>query len=834
MDKKKGFFSNLLGSTTKQSNVSKSKPEEKTKVSTKINDPQKDNKTETPQKVTNLTSVSSPDVSKEKKFVPPKVTDLVSPKEDTKQLVQPPQVPLIPSEPSEPGALIICKQSGNTLALSNFIYVHPECVFSSAKYISINNMIYAVKCDHRLASKHHIGFNSCQRGSCNIGETIEIKPSIWTPPADKSNNIYSLEIKIIPIFIKGASKTYKIDETYFADIFRKRFNDHVFTTKQSIFFSDSSNGHDDNISGNVFKFCIETIKAIDRKNEGISFKEIPYGIMSKYSKVHLNLDQDVILKRDNGETVETSLIKAKVEETPEFLDPNWKFSNLGIGGLDNEFGVIFRRAFQSRYLPKGLAKQLDIKHVKGLLLYGPPGTGKTLIARQISKVLKGQEPKIVNGPEIMNKMVGQSEENIRNLFADAEADEKKNGDKAKLHVIIFDEIDAICKARGTTSGGTGVNDAVVNQLLTKIDGVNQINNILVIGMTNRKDMLDAALLRPGRLEVHVEIGLPDEKGRFDILTIHTQKLKDSGRLDDDVNLSEIAKRTKNYSGAELQGVVQSAKSFALIEISKDYKDNMFDAESMAEKYDDTIIQMRHFLMAIEEIPPAFGVEQQNLKIRVPYGISKFNSAMEKICDDTSKLISKLKTDKDISTCKLLFEGPSGCGKTALSAQFALESGCSFIKIICPENYVGLNENDKISKMAKVFDDAYRTPLAMIIIEDIERLLDYVAIGPRFSNNILQALKILISQHHPRADRKLVIIATTSNYKIMKELDLDDFDLVQTIPMLESKSDFQKAIIDMGLDKKIDQHTLNMCSNQSMSIKKFLSKVNISNLITKPK
>ena len=219
-------------------------------------------------------------------------------------------------------------------------------------------------------------------------------------------------------------------------------------------------------------------------------------------------------------------------------------------------------------------------------------------------MLNGREPKVVNGPEVLNKYVGASEENIRKLFADAEAEQAARGDASDLHVIIFDEIDAICKSRGSVQcalvltwqsarwkagcgpycadcwsagfhsyvadgprarchlpgwrllcwvrlqaslltehqrlsagqtacgrqqkrsdaaharrSGTGVNDSVVNQLLTKIDGVDALNNILLIGMTNRKDMLDEALMRPGRLEVQIEIGLPDAAGREQILKV---------------------------------------------------------------------------------------------------------------------------------------------------------------------------------------------------------------------------------------------------------------------------------------------------------------------------
>uniref|UniRef100_A0A1D5RG93 Vesicle-fusing ATPase n=1 Tax=Macaca mulatta TaxID=9544 RepID=A0A1D5RG93_MACMU len=137
------------------------------------------------------------------------------------------------------------------------------------------------------------------------------------------------------------------------------------------------------------------------------------------------------------------------------------------------------------------------------------------------------------------------------------------GANSGLHIIIFDEIDAICKQRGSMAGSTGVHDTVVNQLLSKIDGVEQLNNILVIGMTNRPDLIDEALLRPGRLEVKMEIGLPDEKGRLQILHIHTARMRGHQLLSADVDIKELAMETKNFSGAELEGLVRAAQSTAM-------------------------------------------------------------------------------------------------------------------------------------------------------------------------------------------------------------------------------------------------------------------------------
>jgi vesicle-fusing ATPase len=235
-------------------------------------------------------------------------------------------------------------------------------------------------------------------------------------------------------------------------------------------------------------------------------------------------------------------------QAPTIFLNDFDFVKLGIGGLDAEFNRIFRRAFASRVWPAAIIQQMGISHVRGMLLHGPPGCGKTLIARQIGKALNSREPKIVNGPEILNKYVGGSEEKIRELFADAEKEQAEMGDASMLHIVIMDEMDAICKQRGTVKDGTGVSDSVVNQLLSKIDGVDSLNNILLIGMTNRKDMIDDALLRPGRLEVHVEIGLPDEKGRLQILDIHTRNMRKAKRITDEVleKLPEIAEQCKNF------------------------------------------------------------------------------------------------------------------------------------------------------------------------------------------------------------------------------------------------------------------------------------------------
>jgi vesicle-fusing ATPase len=431
--------------------------------------------------------------------------------------------------------------------------------------------------------------------------------------------------------------------------------------------------------------------------------------------------------------------------------PDFKFADMGIGGLDDEFSTIFRRAFASRIFPPALIEQLGLMHVKGILLYGPPGTGKTLIARQIGKMLQAREPKVINGPEVLNKYVGQSEENIRKLFADAEKEYKEKGDESELHVIIFDELDAVCKQRGSgAGGGTGVGDSVVNQLLSKLDGVDQLNNILLIGMTNRKDMIDDALLRPGRLEVQVEISLPDEHGRQQILNIHTNKMKESGRLAKDVNLDELAALTKNFSGAELNGLCKSAASFAFSRHTK--------AGTMAGVSSDAsnlMITREDFIGALSEVTPAFGVSEGELIKSIIYGIIYFSPSIDRIINSCMIYIDGLRNVATKSpNVSLLFHGPSGSGKTSLAASIAKNSEFPFVKVISPELLVGYrSENAKSDQIHKIFSDAFKSPLSILIVDDIEGLIEWNPVGPRMSNTVLQTLRTLL-RTIPPAVRKL--------------------------------------------------------------------------------
>lgn len=481
------------------------------------------------------------------------------------------------------------------------------------------------------------------------------------------------------------------------------------------------------------------------------------------------------------------------------FERGFNFQAMGIGGLDKEFADIFRRAFASRVFPPEVLRKMGIKHVRGMLLYGPPGCGKTLIARQIGKALNAHEPKIVNGPEILNKYVGESEANIRALFEDAEKEQEEMGDNSDLHIIIFDEIDAICKARGANGDGTGVHDSIVNQLLSKIDGVEALNNVLIIGMTNRKDLIDPALLRPGRLEVHVEIGLPNQEGRVQILKIHTNTMRQNGYLADDVDLVKLADRTKNFTGAELEGLVKSASSFALereVDINNLSKVDI-DPEKMRVTWED-------FERALKEVQPAFGLEKDELSMRFRNGIIEYSDEFEKLYSDLMTMVEQVRSSEHTPLISVCLDGVQGCGKTALAAYVAMQSKFPFVKFISADMLLGASDSSKAGTISAIFQDAYKSPLSMIILDDLERLVEYVRLGPRFSNSVLQALLVLIKKNPPTVGRKLMIVATTSQRNAMEELGLmDPFNVIMDIPVPYAPKDVAEVLRKTGgMDEEV--------------------------------
>ncbi|XP_026193916.1 vesicle-fusing ATPase [Cyclospora cayetanensis] len=655
------------------------------------------------------------------------------------------------------------KLSAPGLAFTNLAYVHPEVYEELLTHSghgsrrSPGQALRPVQCHvgsivlgvmpEPLLQKGDIGLSTCHRDSTRLqlGDAVHVR--VFIPPTPKP--IIGLMQIEVSTYLKPAERICVKDDVIEED-FRTSFCGQNFTVGQSMARR---------LGKETLKLTVLQMIPVETTGDK---RMAPVSSFAELSE-----NSELVFAGDSEGRV---YVQSKKVLPSPLVAPDFSFQKLGIGGLDRQFSEIFRRAFSSRVFPPHLVEELGLKHVKGLMLYGPPGTGKTLIARQIGRALKAREPKVVNGPEILNKFVGQSEENVRALFKEAEEEEKKKGAESGLHILIFDELDAICKQRGANPGGAGVTDSVVNQLLSKIDGVNALNNILLIGMTNRIDLIDEALLRPGRFEVLIEIGLPDEKGRQQILMIHTQAMQEAKRLDPSVDLAVLAEITRNFSGAELEGLVRSAASFAF-QRAVDLKDLSKPADASAIK-----ITMQDFENALEEVKPAFGSHNESLSRCTRNGIICFSEDCKRLQQTCLTLGAQARDSPHTPVLSLLLHGPPGSGKTALAASVAKLLGFPFTKLVTAESWVGLPESARVNLLNKAFQDAYKSDMSL-------------------------ALVVLVKKQPPREDGKLMIIGTTSEPEFIKESGIAKaFNVCLEVPPVRGPKQIGAALRDHSADR----------------------------------
>jgi len=276
--------------------------------------------------------------------------------------------------------------------------------------------------------------------------------------------------------------------------------------------------------------------------------------------------------------IEPSALREVFVEVP---DVTWE----DVGGLEDTKERL-RETIQWPLEYPEVFEELDMAAAKGVMLYGPPGTGKTLLAKAVANEAESNFISI-KGPELLNKFVGESEKGIREVFSKA----RENAPT----VVFFDEIDSIASERGQNSGDSGVGERMVSQLLTELDGLESLEDVVVIATSNRPDLIDSALLRPGRLDRHVHVPVPDEDARRKIFEVHTE----AKPLADDVDLDKLARKTDGYVGADIEAVCREASMAA----SREFIGSV-PREEVGDSVSNVRVTMEHFEDALDEVQPS--------------------------------------------------------------------------------------------------------------------------------------------------------------------------------------------------------------------------------------
>ncbi|NAZ26661.1 MAG: CDC48 family AAA ATPase [Thermogladius sp.] len=400
-----------------------------------------------------------------------------------------------------------------------------------------------------------------------------------------------------------------------------------------------------------------------------------------------------------------------------------------------------------------LFNRLGIEPPKGILLYGPPGTGKTLLAKALANEI-GAYFTAINGPEIMSKFYGESEERLREVFREAEQ---------KAPAIIFiDEIDSIAPKREEVTGE--VEKRVVAQLLALMDGLKERGRVIVIGATNRPDALDPALRRPGRFDREIEIPPPDKRARREILAVHTRNVP----LAEDVNLDNIAEITHGYTGADLAALVKEAALAALRRFIKE-EDIDLNQPIPASKLEKLKVTMSDFLSALKVIQPTLirevFVEVPEVRWDDIGGLEDVKQQLREAVEWPLKypeIISKMGIEPPKG---ILLYGPPGTGKTLLAKAVATESGANFIAIRGPEvlsKWVGESEK----AIREVFRRARQVAPCVVFFDEIDSIAP--ARGARFDSGVTDRIvnQLLTEMDGIQPLRKVVVIAATNRPDIL--------------------------------------------------------------------
>ena len=458
-----------------------------------------------------------------------------------------------------------------------------------------------------------------------------------------------------------------------------------------------------------------------------------------------------------------------------------------LGGLKSEVQKI-REMVELPMRHPELFDKIGVEAPKGVLLYGPPGTGKTLLAKAVAGETNAHFISL-SGPEIMGKHYGESEERIREIFTQAEENSPS--------IIFIDEIDSIAPKRDEVSGE--LEKRIVSQLLTLMDGMKSRGKVVVIAATNRPDSIDPALRRPGRFDREVEIGIPDDEGRFDILSIHTRGMP----IDKKVNLKQISKTTHGFVGADLEVLSKEAAMRSLRRILPEI--DLDEDKISSEILQKIEITSDDFREALKEVRPS---ALREVQVQIPDVSWDDVGGLDELKDELREAVEwpiKHKEAYDyvnVETPKgVLLHGPPGTGKTLIAKALAKMTESNFISIKGPEllsKWVGESEKG----VREIFRKARQAAPCIIFLDEIDSLVPRRSSG----NSDSHVTENIVSQILTEIDgleelHNVLIIGATNRLDIVDEALLRPgrFDRIIEVGNPDSKG--RKHIFEIHTKKK---------------------------------
>jgi transitional endoplasmic reticulum ATPase len=470
-----------------------------------------------------------------------------------------------------------------------------------------------------------------------------------------------------------------------------------------------------------------------------------------------------------------------------------------IGGLGNQVQRI-REMIELPLKYPEVFERLGVEPPKGVFLYGPPGTGKTLIVRAVANETDAYFIHI-SGPEIMGKFYGESEERLRKVFVEAQAHAPS--------IIFIDEIDAIAPKREDLGGEKQVEKRVVAQLLSLMDGLTSRGKVIVIGATNIPNTIDPALRRPGRVDPELSVSIPDKKGRFEILGIHTRGMP----LADDVSLEKLAAITHGFVGADLEALAREAAMTALRKILP-----KIDYELAEIPYDLLMsldVTMDNFLDAMKEVEPSaireVFVEVPDVKWDDVGGLDDIKEALKEAVEWPLKYGGLFRKAGTNPPKGIILYGKPGTGKTYLAKAVASQSGVNFISVKGPQimsKYIGESEKG----VRELFKKARQAAPTILFLDEIDSLCPRRTGDSSGANVADRVLSQFLTEMDGIEDLKGVVVLAATNR----------IDMIDPALLRSGRFDlmFELSNPDVKTREKIFEiHTRNKPLGKSVKIKK---------------